>query len=271
MMCCIYEKAIGRFFEGIADGRRRIDVGMANYFEPGPACRVWGPRTLADYEFIYQFLGTGECREPSGKTVVLTHELLLIPPGVRHTFSCSPRVRNGISCIHFTADPEAGRVPLSRFYGGSDYEIINLFRKAAAEYQADSSFSRELLRQYLREIVIRLFRIPAKKKGLPEKLDQMRGYIESRLDRKITRAELAAAAGLTPEHVNYLFRKHLRETPLRYINRKKIELARRYLVTDGCSVSETAYKTGFQDPYYFSRVFKQIMGMSPTAYISSLV
>jgi AraC-like DNA-binding protein len=43
------------------------------------------------------------------------------------------------------------------------------------------------------------------------------------------------------------------------------------LLKEGNNVSETAYRTGFSDPNYFSKVFRKTYGMSPSDYISSLV
>lgn len=54
-----------------------------------------------------------------------------------------------------------------------------------------------------------------------------------------------------------------------YIKHRRMSLACD-LLAKGNNVSETAYKTGFSDPNYFSKVFKKTFGKSPSDYISSL-
>lgn len=54
-----------------------------------------------------------------------------------------------------------------------------------------------------------------------------------------------------------------------YIKQRRMSKACE-LMKEGNNVSETAYRTGFSDPNYFSKVFRKTFGMSPTDYISSL-
>lgn len=53
-----------------------------------------------------------------------------------------------------------------------------------------------------------------------------------------------------------------------YIRKKRLQKACQ-LLKDGWNVSETAYRTGFSDPNYFSKTFKKHIGISPTEYINS--
>ena len=53
-----------------------------------------------------------------------------------------------------------------------------------------------------------------------------------------------------------------------YIRKKRLELAKR-LLREGYNVSETAYKTGFSDPNYFSKVFKREFELTPTEFIDN--
>ena len=50
-----------------------------------------------------------------------------------------------------------------------------------------------------------------------------------------------------------------------YIRKKRLQMACR-LLEQGFNISETAYRTGFSDPSYFSKTFKKNMGLSPTEY-----
>ena len=52
-----------------------------------------------------------------------------------------------------------------------------------------------------------------------------------------------------------------------YIRHKRIQKACQ-MITDGYNVSETAYSCGFADPNYFSKVFKKMVGVAPSEYLS---
>ena len=93
----------------------------------------------------------------------------------------------------------------------------------------------------------------------------MVSYLRTHLDRKVTRRSLAREFGITPEHVNALFKKHLGVTPTQFIQRERMQKAYHYLRDEGLSVKETAARVGFDDPFYFSRVFKRLMHRSPTS------
>jgi AraC-like DNA-binding protein len=60
---------------------------------------------------------------------------------------------------------------------------------------------------------------------------------------------------------------HLHPIPYsKYINKLRIEEAKRLLVSDSIMVNEIARKVGFDDPYYFMRKFRQLVGMTPKTY-----
>jgi AraC-like DNA-binding protein len=70
---------------------------------------------------------------------------------------------------------------------------------------------------------------------------------------------------ITPEHVNALFRKELGVTPTQFLHRERIFRAYRYIRDQGVSVKEAAAQVGFDDPFYFSRVFKRIFKHAPSS------
>ena len=55
-------------------------------------------------------------------------------------------------------------------------------------------------------------------------------------------------------------------SPIRYLNRLRIEKAKEFMRTNAVNISEAALAVGFDNIYYFSRLFKQLEGMSPSAY-----
>lgn len=77
---------------------------------------------------------------------------------------------------------------------------------------------------------------------------------------------LADLCGVSYSYFKRLFIMKFRLSPIKYITKKRIAYACDLLVSNKYSVSDIAYTTGYGDVYYFSRVFKESMGMSPTEY-----
>ncbi|MBE2215304.1 MAG: helix-turn-helix domain-containing protein [Opitutaceae bacterium] len=78
--------------------------------------------------------------------------------------------------------------------------------------------------------------------------------------------ELAAAAGLSPAHYSCLFREYTGFAPIDYLIRLRVQHACRLLDTSTRSVNEIAAIVGYDDPYYFTRCFRRVMGRAPREY-----
>jgi AraC-like DNA-binding protein len=55
-------------------------------------------------------------------------------------------------------------------------------------------------------------------------------------------------------------------SPKEFVSEFRLKKACMYLEKDSCTIAEFAYRTGFNDPVYFTRLFKQKKGMTPTQY-----
>jgi transcriptional regulator GlxA family with amidase domain len=77
---------------------------------------------------------------------------------------------------------------------------------------------------------------------------------------------LARAAGLSVSHFNRLFLEWTGFTPMEYQRRQRITKARVLLGDAHLSIKEIAAQCGFDDPYHFSRVFRQLDGLSPSQF-----
>ncbi len=94
---------------------------------------------------------------------------------------------------------------------------------------------------------------------------RMKEYIADNLSDKLSVAEIAAHVGLHPAYCGALFKREEGCTLLNYTQTRKIEQATRLLRDDALPIGVIAELLGFEDIYYFSRVYKQVMGHSPLA------
>ncbi len=93
--------------------------------------------------------------------------------------------------------------------------------------------------------------------------DQLRVLILEKIEEDLRPEDLAIAVALSLRQLQRIFKEELDSSPHQFITMIKMEKAAELLRSGNQQVSEVAYATGFNDPAYFSRVFKKYFGVSP--------
>jgi AraC-like DNA-binding protein len=83
-------------------------------------------------------------------------------------------------------------------------------------------------------------------------------------------AEIAAAAGMTPNHFSALFHSYTGKSFSTYLTEKRIEMAKGLLSDLTLNIAEIGRMVGYNDPSYFTRRFNQVTGLTPGEYRDSL-
>lgn len=78
--------------------------------------------------------------------------------------------------------------------------------------------------------------------------------------------DIADYGGISETHLRRIFKQNLNISPIKYINYLKLNKAKNMLQVSNYTINEIASSVGFDDPYYFSRFFKQETGLSPLEY-----
>jgi AraC-like DNA-binding protein len=91
-------------------------------------------------------------------------------------------------------------------------------------------------------------------------------FMKEHIGEALTLKELADQAGLSIAHYSKLFTLRTGFSPIDHFIQLKIQYACQLLDISQFYVKEVAHKVGYQDPYYFSRIFKKVMQMSPLEY-----
>jgi signal transduction histidine kinase/DNA-binding LacI/PurR family transcriptional regulator/AraC-like DNA-binding protein len=97
-------------------------------------------------------------------------------------------------------------------------------------------------------------------------IKQSVAYLHQNYDRAFTRTEIADELGMSEDYFSRSFSQELGISPWDYLNRYRMAQARRLLQTTPDSVQVIARRVGIPDPAYFSRVFRRVVGESPSAY-----
>lgn len=93
-------------------------------------------------------------------------------------------------------------------------------------------------------------------------------YIVEHYSENLTLNGVAEAVGISGSYLSTMFTQNLQCGFVDYLNRVRIERACCYLEQNYLKTYEIAYKVGFRDEKYFSKVFKKIKGMSPKEFRS---
>ena len=97
-------------------------------------------------------------------------------------------------------------------------------------------------------------------------LKQVLEFIEKNYTNSITLQELSASVSMSPKYFCRFFSEMTHQTPMDYLNRQRIEEACYQLTTTDDSITEIAYRNGFNDLSYFIRTFKKYKGITPGKY-----
>ena len=104
------------------------------------------------------------------------------------------------------------------------------------------------------------------KKHEDEPIKQAQEFIENNLTEKISVEGLAVKYAIGKRHFERRFKKATNNTPVEYIQRVKIEAAKKQFENSGKNVNEVMYEVGYSDTKFFRTVFKKITGLSPVEY-----
>ena len=120
-----------------------------------------------------------------------------------------------------------------------------------------------LLRQYAAPKL----RFSIYKGGLPERqLLQVLEYINEHLNQDIKLADLAALLDISQFHFSHLFKQSVGTSPYQYLLQQRVERAKQLLKQTDQSIMEIAFLCGFNSHSHLSKQFRQLTGITPTAY-----
>ncbi|MBZ5593118.1 MAG: PocR ligand-binding domain-containing protein [Acidobacteriia bacterium] len=108
--------------------------------------------------------------------------------------------------------------------------------------------------------------------GRPQKLvERVCRIIDRQLHDKwaaqsISVTKVAAALGISAGHLSRVFKRTTGLTFERYLMTQRVEAAKRMLLEPLATISEVSESCGFSDPAYFARVFRKVLGCSPSEY-----
>lgn len=103
-------------------------------------------------------------------------------------------------------------------------------------------------------------------KDSQEIIDYVILYIRSHYMDDVDFSELSSRFGFSSAYLTKLFSKHVGNTPLKYLTDIRIQEAKHLLLNTNLPIREVGAKVGYPDQFHFSKTFRKLTGVNPTAY-----
>lgn len=91
-------------------------------------------------------------------------------------------------------------------------------------------------------------------------------YINSNLEKSLTLENVSQRIYLSPSYLSRIFKNYFNDNFINYINLQKIALAQEKLIFSNTPINKLAHQVGFSQTSYFTKIFKQKVGMTPSKY-----
>jgi two-component system, response regulator YesN len=96
-------------------------------------------------------------------------------------------------------------------------------------------------------------------------VERAKKFIESCYDKDVSLEDVALNVYLSPNYFGWLFKKETKMTYVEYLTQFRMEKAKNLLATTSLSIQSISEKVGYNDPNYFSQVYKKYFGIRPSA------
>ena len=205
--------------------------------------------------------------EWNGKTLVsLPDTLTYIPAGCTYTTHI-PQAGE-MYFLHFYTAPEGGAlspVPLC-VRAPSPLSFYNLFQNAISHFSAEGCdlFCMSAAYEILNQASAAFFRT---RPAVPRRMLCCKEYLDENVcDTALRVSTLAEMCGVSEVYFRREFKKFYGASPLEYIKKRRVEIARQLLSTGLYNVTQVAERAGFDSVSYFSAEFRRLTGETPSHY-----
>ena len=240
------------------------------------------PRGISQVILLYCSDGKGWVEFKKNKVMLEAGQVYLIPSGMPHAYGADSENPWTIHWFHLVGSHcnecvkaimgEAKGKMVKGVQVGFSEKRDAIFKHIAAVFlkgysAANLLFANLLLQYYLASFVVpeQFLQQPLPAQA-PDAIDKAILFMQQNLSRQITLDNIAQAAHLSVSFFSRKFKRNTGYAPIEYFNHLRIQQACQLLHFSGLRINEVASKIGIDDPFYFSRLFKQQMGISPLAY-----
>lgn len=240
-------------------------------------------------EFFLQLQGSTTFHFPKGSFVLGSDEICVIPANVPHGEQVHAEpgrpFRNLVAgfynhsiSLHFACEVSAGKPDIEsiEFFDAPNLEIFLTLCNGLVQSQGMHTPARDAVMKGMTLSLLGLFRNIVETGTDRINSDIGKVYQAKCLVREqfsnpdLSVQQIAEKLSCSPDYLSHLFHTETKEKLTHYIQRIRIDGAIQALETTTLNISEIAYTSGFADPAYFARVFKQHKGNTPQEFRAEL-
>lgn len=232
-------------------------------------------RDHPDNLLAYCAEGAGTLRTEAGQWPVAAGDLMLLPAGTAHQYAADAARPWSLYWVHYQGRLAA---EYTRFLGMAepvaaigvqprliaDFEALFALRGAGGNERVFVHAACQL-KATLTDMAC-LIAMHSNARGTRIDLDQIQQLMHRRIDRELDLDDLAQAANLSKFHFVRKFKQLTGHAPIQHFIHLKMQHACQLLDTTQEPVKRIANRVGYDDPHYFSRLFKRVIGLSPLQY-----
>lgn len=262
------------------DKSRPLIVGSCGTYRLKNTKRLptWRPKGRIDYQLLYIVSGKAHFYFNGIERIVQAGRMVLIPPRVEQKYEYFGEEKPEVYWVHFTGSDVKNilrkyEIPMDDpiFYSGASSVYSYIFKEMINELQTCRTGYEELLAMYLQQIFLLVQRTRQERKPtvttyIQEEMEYARRYFNEHYNEPISIQEYAESRNMSVCYFQRNFKQIVNHTPMQYLLTIRVNNAASLLETTDYSMAEIAAIVGYEDPLYFSRVFRKIKGMSPTEY-----
>ena len=237
------------------------------------------PNGRNDYQLIYISEGKGYFFFDASKTptIVQKGNMVLFKPKEPQIYHYHVEDKTEVYWLHFTGYkieeylkryniPENDKV----FFTGVSPDYQWIFNQIIRELQLQRSDYEEFLKVLFRHLMLTINRYAHEenetKSDMINEIERAAHYFSEHYSEDISVEDYAQEHHISVNWFIHNFKNIMKVTPMQYILSLRISAAKRYLETTNKSIAQIAQAVGYDNPLYFSRIFKKHTGHSPSEY-----
>lgn len=232
-------------------------------------------RKHSDNLLAYCTEGSGTLHMDDGDWTVHAGDLILLPAGSAHSYAADKAKPWSLYWVHYEGELAD---QYTEFFGVdqpvatigvqprliADFEALFALRGASLNERA-LVHTASVLKSMLTDIAA-LIAAHDSGRGTRIDLDMIQQIMHRRLDRDLNLDALAQAANLSKFHFVRKFKQLTGHAPIQHFIHLKMQHACQLLDSTQEPIKLIANRVGYNDPHYFSRLFKRVIGVSPQQY-----
>lgn len=232
--------------------------------------------------FIYCVEGCGWVKVYKNTFRVLPNQFIIIPKNAPHSYWADEKTPWSIYWMHFDGsisshifEKYAERslspvtVPFTDERLALFGRIISVLSSGFNEQKIE--YASIVCLNFLSSFIYYDLELSTEPNNNDNLVDKIIDYLNNNIHKTITTQEIVENFHYSHSYLFSVFKKKTGYSIIHFFNLLKIQKACEYLNFTSLSVKEICFKMGFQDPLYFSRLFKKYMGLAPTEYRNELV